>query len=193
LKYTAHLGFLLPDDLREQFDRYAANRGGRSAALRLLVAQALAAEGGDITPPPSARSERGVGEPITIRLPVDDLARLDEECDAMGMSRGQWLLSCVRNRLRGSRHFGPVDRTRLAKIVSELRHIKTILFRCAGTLERAPRDTSVLDDTLKVISRISSDNDRIVDDIETSLRGNDRYWRQNLSRLEHEHEQNNSM
>lgn len=174
----AHFGFLLPDDLREQFDLFAASRGGRSAALRMLVAQALEADGAAVTPPSMARRDQGGGESFTIRLSAEDLDRLDEECQSMGMSRGQWLQSCVRNRLRGSRHFGPVDRTRIAKIVSELRYIKTILFRCAGALERAPWEASVLDKHHVVIAALSSDVAHAIGKIEAALRGNDQYWRQ---------------
>lgn len=173
----AHFGFLLPDELRTRFDQFAAGRGGRSAALRMLVAQALKAEGADVPPFPPARADHGVGESVTIRLSADDMARLDEECQSIGMSRGQWLQSCVRHRLRGSRHFGPVDRTRIAKIVSEMRQIKTILFRCAGALERAPRDTSVRDKHHALVDRLSSDVARAIMAIEAAFQGNDRYWR----------------
>lgn len=169
-------GFLLPEELSKQFDLFAASRGGRSAALRMLVAKAIEAEGALPAPSPSCRDNQVAGEKIAIRLSAEDIVRLDEECDSMGLSRGQWLQSCVRHRLRGSRHFGPVDRVRLAKIVSELRHMKTILFRCAGTLERKREDKSVLESTLAVVTRLSTDVARAIGSIEAALKGNDRYW-----------------
>lgn len=174
----AHFGFLLPDDLSRKFDAFAKSRGGRSAALRMLVGQALEAEGATFGPTPLQQCEKGAFQSVTIRLSAEDVERLDEECRSFGLSRGQWLQSCVRHRLRGSRHFSSVDRIRLAKIVSEMRHMKTILFRCAGRLERMPNDGTGVDKYYAVIEQLSRDVARAITAIEAAFQGNDRYWRQ---------------
>ncbi len=172
------LGFLLPDEMQPLFDAYAASRGGQSAALRELVARALAEDGHGPAPEskPGSPDHGGAGG-VTVRLSGADWSRLDEERRTMGMTRGQWLLSCARHRLHGSRHFGQVDRERLAKIVGELRHIKLILFRCAGALERSPKDAAMIERHLGLITHLSDDIATALRAIEGSFRGNDGYWR----------------
>jgi len=175
----AQLGFLLPDEMQQLFDVYAASRGGRSAALRALVAKALADEGHCLAPLPGPRiSDDGNAGGVTIRLSGADWSRLDEERRAMGMTRGQWLLSCARHRLHGSRHFGQVDRERIAKIVGEMRHIKMILFRYAGALERSPKDIALVEKHHGLIAHLSHEIARALRAIEGSFQGNDGYWRE---------------
>lgn len=174
----AQLGFLLPDEMQQLFDVYAASRGGRSAALRAIVAKALAEEGHKLAPLPEPRiPDNGNAGGVTIRLSGADWSRLDEECRAMGMTRGQWLLSCARHRLHGSRHFGQVDRERIAKIVGEMRRIKMILFRYAGALERSPRDLAIVEKHHSLITYLSHEIARGLRAIEGSFQGNDGYWR----------------
>ena len=174
----AQLGFLLPDDMQQAFNVYAASRGGRSAALRALVAEALAEEGQKLAVLPKPRLlDDGNAAGVTVRLSGADRSRLDEECRTTGMTRGQWLLSCARNKLHGSRHFGQVDRKRIAKIVGEMRHIKMILFRYAGALERSPKDTAIVQKQHGLIAQLSHEIARALRAIEGSFQGNDGYWR----------------
>lgn len=174
----AQLGFLLPDETQQLFDAYAASRGGRSAALRALVAKALADESDSLATLPGPRiSDDGNAGGVTIRLAGADWSRLDEERRAMGMTHGQWLLACARHRLHGSRHFGQVDRERIAKIVGEMRHIKMILFRYAGALERSPRDIAIVEKHHGLIAHLSHEISRALRAIEGSFQGNDGYWR----------------
>lgn len=174
----AQLGFLLPNDLQKRFDAYARDRGGRSAALRALVARALAEDGHEIAPLPPARvADNGSAAGVMVRLSADDSARLDEECRAMGMTRGQWLLSCARHRLHGSRQFGQVDRERIAKIVKEMRDIKMILYRYAGTLERSARDPEIIAKHHGLILSLAERISTGLRAIQGAFQGNDGYWR----------------
>lgn len=174
----AQLGFLLPNDLQERFDAYARDRGGRSAALRALVARALTEDGHDIAPLPPARiADNGSAAGVMVRLSADDSARLDAECRAIGMTRGQWLLSCARHRLHGSRQFGQVDRERIAKIVKEMRDIKMILYRYAGTLERSARDPGIVEKHYGLILGLAERVSTGLRAIQGAFQGNDGYWR----------------
>jgi len=156
------------------FDQYATNRGGRSAALRALVEQALKVSGRPAEPVAAAKAE---GSGLVVRLSSEDLARLDEECRAVGMTRRQWLTSCIRNRLHGTRHFGQVDRERIARSVKELREIKTSLFRYAGALERSPRDLALIEKHHSLVAHLQTEITRNLRAIEGAFKGNDGYWR----------------
>lgn len=171
-----HFGFQLPDELAEQFDAYAATCGGRSAALRALVSQCLA----DGPSPPQRPAPEPVSQAqtssVAVLLTRDDRMRLDEECQVTGMTRGQWLAACARNRLHGTRHFGQVDRDRIARIAREMREMKSSLHRYASAMQRAPRDLAVVEKHSGLISHLSMQVERGLRAIEGAFRGNDHYW-----------------
>lgn len=171
-----HFGFQLPDELAEQFDAYAATRGGRSAALRALVSQCVS---GDVDLPQRPASEpvnQAQTSSVAVLLTRDDRLRLDEECQVTGMTRGQWLVACARNRLHGTRHFGQVDRDRIARIAREMREMKSSLHRYASAMQRAPRDLAVVEKHHGLIGHLSVQVERGLRAIEGAFRGNDHYW-----------------
>jgi len=170
----AHFGFQIAEEIAAAFDQYAASRGGRSAALRKLVEQVLAVDAATGEPVAATRAD---GPGVVVRLSSDDLARLDEECRAVGMTRRQWLTSCIRNRLHGTRHFGQVDRERIARSVKELREIKTSLFRYAGALDRSPRDLALIEKHHSLVTHLQGEIARSLRAIEGAFKGNDGYWR----------------
>ncbi|WP_146198096.1 hypothetical protein [Caulobacter endophyticus] len=162
--------------MAEQFDAYAATRGGRSAVLRALVSQCLSDElGAPQKPPPEPHSQARASS-VSIQLTRDDRLRLDEECRVTGMTRGQWLAACARNRLHGTRHFGQVDRDRIARIVREMREMKSSLHRYASAMQRAPRDLAVVERHQSLIGHVSAQIERGLRAIEGAFRGNDHYW-----------------
>ncbi|PVM77584.1 hypothetical protein [Caulobacter radicis] len=171
-----HFGFQIPDELAEQFDSYAATRGGRSAALRALVSQCLS-EGGGAPPRPTPEPvSQALTSSVAVLLTRDDRLRLDEECQVTGMTRGQWLVACARNRLHGTRHFGQVDRDRIARIAREMREMKSSLHRYASAIQRAPRDLAVVEKHQSLIGHLSAQVERGLRAIEGAFRGNDHYW-----------------
>ena len=171
-----HFGFKIPDDMAEQFDAYAVTRGGRSAALRTLVSQCLSDELGAPQKPIPEPHSQARSNSVSIQLTRDDRLRLDEECRVTGMTRGQWLAACVRNRLHGTRHFGQVDRDRIARIVREMREMKSSLHRYASAMQRAPRDLAVVEKHQSLIGHLSGQIERGLRAIEGAFRGNDHYW-----------------
>lgn len=171
-----HFGFQLPDELAEQFDTYAATRGGRSAALRALVSQCVS-DGTDMPPRPAPEPvSQAQTSSVAVLLTRDDRLRLDEECRVTGMTRGQWVAACARNRLHGTRHFGQVDRDRIARIAREMREMKSSLHRYASAIQRAPRDLAVVEKHQSLISHLSTQIERGLRAIEGAFRGNDQYW-----------------
>ena len=173
----AQIGFTLSDTLCEHFDAYVAGRGGRGVVLRQLMEQALAAHGVDVeTSPITPSPEVGNREGIFVRLNADDLKRVDEEANVLGMTRGQWLVAYIRRGLHGGRHFGKFDRERLGKIVAELREVKSILFRYAGALQRAPRDVALVERHHDRVLELDDKVTTIAKAIEGAFHGNDAYW-----------------
>ncbi len=171
-----HFGFQLPDELAEQFDAYAAARGGRSAVLRALVSQCLSdGDGAPPRPAPEPVSQAQTSS-LAVLLTRDDRLRLDEECRVTGMTRGQWVAACARNRLHGTRHFGQVDRDRIARIAREMREMKSCLHRYASAIQRAPRDLAVVEKHQSLIGHLSAQVERGLRAIEGAFRGNDHYW-----------------
>jgi hypothetical protein len=171
-----HFGFKIPDEMAEQFDAYAVTRGGRSAALRALVLQCLADELGAPQKPAPEPQSQARSSAVSVQLTRDDRLRLDEECRVTGMTRGQWLVACARNRLHGTRHFGQVDRDRIARIVREMREMKSSLHRYASAMQRAPRDLAVVERHHSLIGHVSAQVERGLRAIEGAFRGNDHYW-----------------
>ncbi|PLR28800.1 hypothetical protein SGCZBJ_01250 [Caulobacter zeae] len=171
-----HFGFQLPDELAEQFDAYAATCGGRSAALRALVSQCLSDGGGAPQRPAPQPVSQAQASSVAVLLTRDDRLRLDEECRITGMTRGQWLAACARNRLHGTRHFGQVDRDRIARIAREMREMKSSLHRYASAIQRAPRDLAIVEKHQSLIGHLSAQVERGLRAIEGAFRGNDHYW-----------------
>lgn len=171
-----HFGFQLPDELAAQFDTYAATRGGRSAVLRALVSQCLSEEDGAPQSPPPEAVGPAHASSAPILLTRDDRLRLNEECQVTGMTRGQWLAACVRHRLHGTRHFGQVDRDRIARIAREMREMKSSLHRYATAMQRTPRDLAIVEKHQGLISHLSDQIERGLRAIEGAFRGNDHYW-----------------
>jgi hypothetical protein len=86
----------LSDDLATRFDGWAAERGGRSPALRHLIEGASGA---------GARSCEAPGRlgprptKLTVRLAAADGRGLDAAATEMGLTRNAWAAALIRRRL----------------------------------------------------------------------------------------------
>ena len=172
-----HFGFRIDDAFVEAFDAYAASRGGRSKVIRDLMAQALAQEGVALPPPPIKPSRtNGNWEGILVKLDPAEYALLDEHARSTGMSRGQWIVSLVRRRLRGGRQYNPVDRKRLATISQDLRKIEGHLGRASQAVREGVEVGQPLDRPLAMLTQFESWIVRLGHALHEAFLGNDRYW-----------------
>lgn len=167
------IGFRLPDDLADKFDLYAASRGGRSATLRALIEAALPDT--EITPA-APRLDTGNWQGIVVRLEPRDFPRLDEEAKAMGMSRAQWLLACVRKRLHQRRLMSALDRTWISRTEKEMRRVAFQVGRAASGVRSAAEQGRAVDAPLEILQGLMRRAELLADSIREGFRGNDAYW-----------------
>lgn len=172
-----HFGFRIDDAFVEAFDAYAASRGGRSKVIRDLMAQALAQDGVTLPAPPIKPSPtNGNWEGILVKLDPAEYALLDEHARSTGMSRGQWIVSLVRRRLKGGRQYNPVDRKRLATISQDLRKIEGHLGRASQAVREGVEVGQPLDRPLAMLTQFESWIVRLSHALHEAFLGNDRYW-----------------
>ncbi|ODT64264.1 MAG: hypothetical protein ABS77_01120 [Phenylobacterium sp. SCN 69-14] len=170
-------GFRIDDDLVKAFDAYAAKRGGRSKVIRGLMAEALARDG-VVAPTPPLKPSRvnGNWEGILVKLDRADYGPLDEHAASLGMSRGQWIVSLVKRRLKGGRQYNPIDRKRLATIFQDLRKIEGHLGRAGQSVREAVEVGRSLEQPLALLTQFESRIARISHALHEAFLGNDRYW-----------------
>lgn len=122
----------LPDPLAARFDAWAADRGGRSPALRALIetacAQGAAGDVARLGPRP---------EKLTVRLGAADALGLREAASAFGLTPNAWAAALVRRRLTGRPTFGRAGEVALVAIQSELRRIGVNVNQIARALNTA--------------------------------------------------------
>lgn len=144
--------FRIPDDLADRFTAHARGLGGKSAALRRLVEDALrsaaphAAVGGVAQPSepaddrdaqrgearggdsasaslPAVVAALGPSTKVTLRLGENEVARVAEVARRRGMTRTRWIASLVRARLRLDLPQTGDERAALRAIARELNRI----------------------------------------------------------------------
>lgn len=170
-------GFRIDDDLVKAFDAYAAERGGRSKVIRGLMVEALARDG-VVAPTPPLKPSRvnGNWEGILVKLDRADYAALDQHAASLGMSRGQWIVSLVKRRLKGGRQYNPIDRKRLGTIFQDLRKIEGHLGRAGQAVREAVELGRSLEHPLALLAQFESRIARISHALHEAFLGNDRYW-----------------
>lgn len=128
-------------DLIRRFDAAATGQGGRSRLLRrLMETTARMPLPAPEHAPPSARPGK-----LTLRLGEADLARLEAEAAAVGLSRTQWSVALIRRRLHGRPQFSRVEAVALIECRRELRRIGVNINQIARALNTAVMEGAVLD------------------------------------------------
>lgn len=129
----AFFGIRLSDDFAVRFDAFAASRGGRSQALRRLMAAALA-EAGTAAAEDGAGCVRGRSEKLTLRLRAEERSALDAASAAAGMRRTEWVATLLRARLARRPQFNRDQaqalveaRRELARIGANLRELVRVV------------------------------------------------------------------
>lgn len=162
----------LDDDLAARFDGWAAPRGGRSVALRRLMAGA-ADEIGDVT-------SRAAGDrlpvKLTVRLSAVDAIGLDSTAAETGLTRNAWAGAVLRRRLRERPTFGRSDAVSLIAIQTELRRIGVNVNQIARALNTAVMEGRVLDLELGALEELRREVRGHLTGLQSAVAGNLAYW-----------------
>lgn len=169
----ADLKLRLSDDLATRFDGWAAERGGRSPALRHLIEQASG-------PAASAGEEpRRIGSrpiKLTVRLAEADGRGLDAAAVAMGLTRNAWAAALIRRRLRARPTFRRSDELSLLAVQTELRRIGVNVNQIARALNTAVVEGKVLDLELAYLDELRDEIRAHMLALHDAFEGNLAYW-----------------
>ncbi|HEX5262658.1 MAG TPA: plasmid mobilization relaxosome protein MobC [Phenylobacterium sp.] len=163
----------LSDDLATRFDRWAAERGGRSPALRHLIDQA---SGGGA---PSSEQQRRLGQrsmKLTVRLAAADSPGLDAAAAEMGLTRNAWAAALIRQRLRARPTFRRSDELSLFAMQAELRRIGVNVNQIARALNTAVMEGKVLDLELTYLDDLRAEIRAHMLALQEAFEGNLAYW-----------------
>lgn len=160
----------LPDELAARFDAWAADRGGRSPALRRLVEEAC---GG------AAPAGPGLGArplKLTVRLGAGDGRGLAEAARDLGLTPNAWVAALVRHRLHGTPRFRRSDELALLAIHGEVHRIGVNVNQIARALNTAVMEGRVLDTELGAVEDLRCELRAHMDGLGEAFRGNLAYW-----------------
>lgn len=163
----------VPDEIVARFDGWAAERGGRSAALRRIIDSVSRA--GEIAPPARARR---IARPmkLTVRLSAADSRGLDAAAAEMGLTRSAWAAALIRRRLTSRPTFGQSDALALAALQGDLRRIGVNANQIARALNTAVLEGKVLDLELAYLDDLRAEIRAHMAAVREAFEGNLAYW-----------------
>lgn len=163
----------LSPDLVARFDAAATDRGGRSRFVRRLMEEAAQAS----LPEPRTAAPGRLSERLTLGLGASDLAALEVEARAAGLSRSRWALALIRHRLRGSPQFRAAETQALIEIRRELRRIGVNINQIARAVNTAVLEGAVLGAELAQLAAHQAEIVGLVAALDEAFAGNLDYWR----------------
>ncbi len=163
----------LSDDLAARFDAWAGDHGGRSPALRHLIARACAATTEGSTPP-----SRLPARPIklTIRLGRSDGRGLDAEARKAGLTRSAWVAALVRRWRVGKPTFSRSDELALLAIQAEFRRIGVNINQIARALNTAVIEGKVVELEVAYLDDLRTEIVGHMTVLREAFEGNLAYW-----------------
>jgi hypothetical protein len=163
----------LPDPQAARFDAWATPRGGRSVALRRLMAKACAGESESPATPsrPAARPVK-----LTVRLSRDDGRGLDAEARKIGLTRNGWVAALVRRRLAGKPTFNRADELALLAIQGEFRRIGVNVNQIARALNTAVIEGKTLELEIAYLDDLRAEIAGHMTVLREAFDGNLAYW-----------------
>src|SRR3954467_5532908 len=114
----ALISLRVSDEVAAKFSVLASTEGGKSALLRRLIADALAAPAPRILALPVGRPEK-----VTVRFRDREMRQLAEVSHQRGMTRTGWIVALVRSRLGSPVQHSLEEHAALRAIVRELNRI----------------------------------------------------------------------
>jgi hypothetical protein len=163
----------LSDDLAARFDGWAAERGGRSPALRHLIERAVAG-GQSCAGAPARLAVRPVK--LTVRLAAEDARGLDAAAVEMGLTRNGWAAAVIRRRLQARPTFRPHDELSLIAMQAELRRVGVNVNQIARALNTAVMEGRVLDLELGALDDLRTEIRGHMTALREAFAGNLAYW-----------------
>lgn len=162
----------LSPDLLRRFDAAAAGQGGRSWLLRRLIEATAQA------PLPAAEAAPAAGRTgkLTLRLGEADLAVLEAEASAVGLSRTQWAVALIRRRLHGRPQLSRPEAIAFIEVRRELRRIGVNVNQIARALNTAVLEGRVLDLELAQLGAFQDEIRVHLDGLRDAFEGNLAYW-----------------
>jgi hypothetical protein len=169
----ANFNVRVPDEMVARFDAWAAERGGRSPAVRHLIDKACR-RGPVASPAPTRRTSRPVK--LTVRLSATDGRGLDAAAAEIGLTRNAWAAALIRRRLHGRPTFNRSDELSLVGVRAELRRIGVNVNQIARALNTAVIEGRVLDLELAYLDELRAEIRAHMLALHEAFAGNLAYW-----------------
>ena len=160
----ALISLRVSDEVAAQFSAFAATQGGKSALLRRLIADALAAPEPRIFALPVGRPEK-----VTVRFRESEMRQLAEVSHQRGMTRTGWIAALVRSRLGSPVQHSPDEHSALRAVVRELNQIARAANISVLQGRAVEPDLSAIQEAKWVIERELAQ-------LRNALNGNADYW-----------------
>jgi Bacterial mobilisation protein (MobC) len=167
----------VPNELGARFDDWAGARGGRSPALRQVIAEACNAPPSR-PPTPGRLAARPVK--LTVRLSAADAGGLADAAAELGLTGNAWAAALVRRRLHARPTFSPDGALRLLTVQAELRRIGVNVNQIARALNTAVLEGTVLDLEISSLTAFRAEIRGHLGALRDSLLGNLAYWEVDL-------------
>ncbi len=163
----------LSDDLATRFDGWAAERGGRSPALRHLIEQ-VSPSAAPSCDPPGRLGSRPVK--MTVYLGAADGRGLDAAAADMGLTRNARAAALIRRRLHARPTFRRSNEVSLLAILTELRRVGVNVNQIARALNTAVVEGRVLDLELAYLDDLRAEVRGHMAGLREAIAGNLAYW-----------------
>jgi hypothetical protein len=162
----------LPSGLARRFDAAAARRGGRSRFLREVMEAAAQPPLPELPEAaPSVRSGK-----LTLRLCEEDLALLEAEATATGLSRTQWTTALIRRRLHHRPQLSRPEALAFIEVQRELRRIGVNVNQIARALNTAVLEGKVLNLEVAQLEAFAAEIRGHLVGVRDAFEGNLAYW-----------------
>lgn len=162
----------VPPDLIRRFDSAAGPRGGRSRLLRRLMDEAAKAA----LPQATEAARTRFASKLSLRLTSADLAVLEAEAAAMGLTRTQWTVALIRARLHRRPQLSRPEALAFIEVQRELRRIGVNINQIARALNTAVMDGAVLDAEVTQLAAFSDEIRGHLVGVREAFEGNLAYW-----------------
>ncbi|MDA9408026.1 plasmid mobilization protein [Bradyrhizobium sp. CCBAU 45384] len=166
----ALISLRVSDELAAKFSALAATQGGKSALLRRLIADALAA------PAPRIALPIGRPEKVTVRFRESEMQQLAEVSQQRGMTRTGWIIALVRSRLGSPVQHSPNEHDALRAIVRELNRIGGNINQIARAANTSVLRGRAVEPDLSAIQEAKLVIERELAQLRNALNSNADYW-----------------
>jgi hypothetical protein len=159
------------DDIAAEFSVLGVAGGGKSALLRRLIADALAAPAPRILALPVGRPEK-----VTVRFRESEMRQLAEVSHQRGMTRTGWIVALVRSRLASPVQHSPGEYAALRAIIRELNRIGGNINQIARAANTSVLQGRAVEPDLSAIQEAKFVIETELARLRNALHGNADYW-----------------